>query len=229
MPTAVKIADRVYNIPLIEELTIKDVLALRKLDSSSHAALLRWAFGCDPVLDNSKLTERQLTNVFALIDGLIADVSAWFKSDERIAVPKTIELLGLTVKFRPGLVNELPYWGTVRCKTVIQEELELQKTETPDFTDRIPEVLAHYLYALVTKNPYDEAKADDFIDVVMSLNMKLAIQAGNFFLLKQLPYFQSNKDSLATRLTVMSKRLGLRFLKSLATLTTWKRSAVEIY
>lgn len=218
MPITLSLCDNIYSIPTVDELTIADLLALRRIDYNKPVDVLRWGLGCEPVLHTSKLTEHQLGNVLRLIDALFNDVVTWMESDARLVVPKTLDVLGLQVKFSPGLVNQLPYWGTVRCRNAMEQEHAKQADKAGvDYTDRIPEILAHYLYSMVTRNAYDEDKADDFISVTQTLNFKIAIQAGNFFLLKQIPRYQTKRDCLATRLTVMSKKLRLRFSQSLRT------------
>ncbi|MDF3076138.1 MAG: hypothetical protein K0S09_27 [Sphingobacteriaceae bacterium] len=214
MPLSIEICKEFYVIPTFGELTIKHLIDLRRLDQSNPLAVLRWGLDREPQLTSKPRTDREVGNALTLISELIKEVYEWMASDERVRVPKDIDVMGLVIPLNPGLLQRLPYWGTVRCKEAMQAVISTTKEGEYDFTDKIPEIIAHYLYSEVTRSKYNEDKADELISIVEKLPMTTCIQLGNFFLLKQTQLFLSNKSYWLTKLTLMKKRLALKFSRS---------------
>lgn len=224
MPNRVMINGIGYEVPAgIDEVNIGSFIRLRNLKEQDYISLLNWAI---PNLDLSMLTtnnqkvERELTHTLTLVNALINEISDFMQSPERIKVPESVTLEGLEIKLVPGLLTSLPYWPYVQVKAIIQQEA---KKDIFDPTDRIPEVLAHYLYSSVTRNKYNEEKAEEFIELVNLLPMTEAIQAGNFFFLRFRGLYLSRMNSFLTSLSLVRLRLRSKFLKSTAILTRLKR------
>lgn len=224
MPNRVLINGIGYEVPAgIEEVNIGNFIKLRNLKDPDYITLLNWAI---PALDlgmlttNNQKVERELTHTLALVNALIQEISDFMQSPERIKVPASIMLEGLEIALVPGLLTSLPYWPYIQVKTIIQHEA---KKEFFDPTDRIPEVLAHYLYSSVTRNKYNEEKAEEFIELVNLLPMTEAIQAGNFFFLRFRSLYLSRTNNFLTSLNLVKLRLRSKFLKSTVILTHLKR------
>ena len=202
----VKINDVNYDVPQsIEDVTIGNFIKFRNTPHTDELQVLYWAIGAKPIFRHTDTIEAELSNVFALFNPVKDEIYAFLKSVDKMKVPDTIEVLGVTVNIKQGLLNDLPYWPYVVTKNIVLQE---GKKDPFDPTDRMPEVLAHYLYSVVTKSPYDEAKANDFIEVANDINMVPAIQLANFFLLRHSDLFPLSKKSLAETLKKISKRQG---------------------
>lgn len=230
MPNRVSINSIAYDIPSgIEEITIRQLISLRNLPDKDYITILNWAV---PALDmamlttNTKQTERELTGALTLVNALLNEIFTFMQSPEKIEVPKSVTLLGLVIELKPGLLTSLPYWPYVQVKTIIQQEA---KKEPFDPTDRIPEVLAHYLYSSVTKSKYNEEKAEAFIEVINEMPMIEAIQVGNFFFLKFRNLYLSRTSNFLTSLNLWRLRLAWKFSRSMAILIPSKRFRAVIF
>lgn len=210
---AVLLNNTPYNIPeSINEVTIGRFIQFRHLDHDNPLEVLEWGIGASPVLTHNKQTENEVANCLTLIDNVANEIWRFMNSDERVRVPKTVNVLGLDIDLKADLLHSLPYWATVKCKELASAHT---KGGVFDPTDAIPAVVGHYLYSLVTKHKYDEKRADEFAnDVVMEMPMVEAIQLGNFFLLRQMRSWSNTTTYLANRLILWRKRLGLRYSKS---------------
>lgn len=218
MPYQVSIQNQTVEIPAsLDEVTIGGLINLRHVNPDSPIEILDWGTSKRLTLTDSLATQRQVANSLALIDGTIKKITDWMQTDERLRTPEKITLMGLDINIKPELLQSLPYWGSVMCKNIVKEQHEICKKKGIEFdaTDRIPEIIAHYLYEKVTKSKYDEKKANEFAkDVISKMGMVEAVQLGNFFLLKQTRYFLGKRKRWLTSLMLMNKRLGLKFSRS---------------
>jgi hypothetical protein len=215
MPNRVMINGTGYEVPAgIEEISIRKFIELRNLAERDYISLIKWAI---PDLDLDMLTtknervERELSATIALVNQVLNEIHYFMISADRIKIPESVTLEGLEIKLVPGLLTSLPYWPYVQVKTIIQQEA---KKEVFDPTDRIPEVLAHYLYSTVTRSKYNEEKAEAFIELVDLLPMTEAIQVGNFFFLRFRNLYLSRTSNFLTSLNLLRLRLRSKFLKS---------------
>lgn len=208
MPITIKISGEIFHIPLFSELTIKHLIDLRKISSVKPLELMIWAFGKEPELNDSKTSKTEVTNAINLIHNLIEEITAWLESGECLLAPESVEIMGVKVVIKPDMIYNLPWWGSERTRSVISQ------VKDNDYTDFIPEVIAHYLYSIVTKSNYDEDKADDFIDIINEMKLTEAVRLGNFFLLKQLKYSRRSKRFWLTILMKMKYKLALMFSRS---------------
>lgn len=186
----IKIDGQVFDrIPAsIDDVSIGRFVRFRNFDHKNDYQMLCWAL--DSQTTNFKHTqevENQLAKVFQLIEPVRKEIYAFMKDQSKFDVPDSIDVMGYDVKLKKGLLNDLPYWPYVVTKKIILDE-KSRSTSENDYksllTDRIPEIIAHYLYSEVTKSPYSEAKAGEFVEIVNDLPMKQCIQLGNFFLQK---------------------------------------------
>lgn len=178
----IKINDIKYLIPSeLDEVTLAKFLALRQIDIHSTLDVLYWGLGSEPVFKETDTVEKEIGVAFDLLRQIIEQIYTFTESKIKDNVPDSIEVMGVTVELRKGLLNDLPYWPYVVTKFILSEELK----KTPfDPTDRYPEILAHYLYSAIVKGPYDETKASEFVEVVNEISFTAAIPLGNFFLRK---------------------------------------------
>lgn len=192
------------NVPSsIDDVTIGRFIKFRDVIKTNPLELIYWAIDCKPAFTHTDTVEKELAGLLSLIDPVSKAIFAFIKANDTIDPPETIEVLGCEVKIKKGLLNDLPYWPYVVTKNIIIQEA---KKEPFDPTDRIPEVLAHYLYSIVTKSEYSEAKANEFVEVVNDIAMVPAIKLGNFFLWKHRDLFPLNKQSLSQRLKMITKK-----------------------
>lgn len=189
----------------IEDVTIGRFVKFRNFPHNDPLEMIYWALDAKPVFTHTDTIEKELENLLTLVDPVKKAIYAYLKNDDKMNTPNEIEVMGVKVKLKKGLLNDLPYWPYVVTKNIIMQE---RVKETFDPTDRVPEVLAHYLYAEVTKSEYSEAKAGEFVEVVNEIAMVPAIQLGNFFLMKHSDLFPLNKANLSAKLKTILKRLG---------------------
>lgn len=214
MPT-IQINEEACVIPeKLSDISIARLIKLRAIDLNNPLEVFEWGIGRSIALSDSKKTERQVSNTLGLIYNIISDIHVFMASDERFRIPETVEVLGLTVKIKPGIASRLPYWASAQCRAIIKQEHDRAERLNIDFdpTDRFPEIIGHYLYSEVARAAYDEKKADEFCtEVISEMPMTQAVQLGNFFLLNQKRYLLSKPYSFLLSLTLMRKRLALRF------------------
>ena len=178
-----KINDQSYQIPdNRNEVTLSRFLELRNTNISDTLSVIYWGIDAKPEFKESATIENELGVAFSLTKTLIESIYDFTESKLKNEVPDQIEVMGVTVELRKGLLNDLPYWPYVVTKYILAEELK----KTPfDPTARYPEILAHYLYSSIVKTPYDENKASEFVEVINDIPFTEALQLGNFFLRKQ--------------------------------------------
>jgi hypothetical protein len=190
---SLKINNRIFDtVPAsIEDVSIGRFIQLRNTELTNPLAVLHWALGEKVEFKYTKATESQIANIFSLVNPVIAEVYGFMQTKAKKDVPSSIGVLGRDIKLKKGLLNDLPYWPYVVAKSIIKEEAA---KEVFDPTDRIPQLLAHYLYSEVTKRPYDEAAAEEFVEIINDLPMVQCIQLGGFFLRKLPGLLPSNKQ-----------------------------------
>lgn len=210
---SVQINGNSYQIPQsIDEVSIGRFIKWRNMNHDSPLEVLEWGCGQDVNLLNGKDTEQEVAGVLGMIDDVSMEIVRFMQSDYRVKIPKMVTLMGMDIAVTKEMLHSLPYWGAVKCKQIAKEET---KGDVFEPTDRIPEIIGHYLYALVTKSKYDENKAQEFSkDIISEMPMIEAIQLGNFFLLKQMRFFLDIRSYLASSLILMRKRLALRFSRN---------------
>lgn len=182
----VKVQGKSFDIPQsIEDISLGRFLDWRQTEQGNHLHYIQWLLNTKEHFKDSDTIANELSNCMSIANNVVPDMIDFIASKERTAVPEVLTVLGFDITFKKGLVNDLPYWPYEVCKTILNKEL---KKEQPDETALLPRVLAHYLYTSISKEQYDEAKAETFVDIVNTIPMKEAIQAGFFF-------FQKLRDS----------------------------------
>lgn len=202
----IKINGISYAIPVtIEDVTIGKFIELRSIERTD-LNVIHWAIGANPIFKETKTINNELSNVIALTNKVVIDIIDFMSSDKVLNVPKSIDVMGYDVQLKNGLLDSLPYWPYEVVKTIIANE---GKKETFDPTDQYPRIIGHYLYEAVTKNPYDESKAEEFInDVAVNVSMTQAIQLGNFFLHKFKSILSKKQQNLIRKPRMTTLRLA---------------------
>lgn len=225
---AFTINKKAYSIPeKAAELSLGQLIELQN-PNNNELEILRILLGETITVTcandkEEKEIQRTLRGVYTLVELLKEDIDIVVSSGLLLAAPKTINVLGVELKLNDAFVRSLPYWGYVHTKQAIQQRVKLGKDEKFDATDLIPGILSHNLYSLITKSPYNEAKAEEFIDVINDLNFIEAIQLGNFFLLQQKSLWVSRGKRWRILLNKMRATLALRYLKGMERLMSSKR------
>lgn len=201
----IKINGEMYAIPgSVDEVTIGQFVNLRSIEIND-LNIIHWAIGSKPVFKETKTINNELANAIALTNQLVIDVFSFIKSDRVMNVPKSVNVMGYEIQLKDGLLESLPYWPYEVVKTIIQNE---SKKEVFDPTDEYPRIIGHYLYEAVTKNPYDETKAEEFIkDIAVNVSMVEAIQLGNFFLHKFKSCLSKKQQSLIRKPRMTTSKL----------------------
>lgn len=195
-----------YDVPAsLDDVSISRFIKFRNFDQKNPLLMLQWAINAKPHLIDTPEIEKEISNVFTLIQPVIDDIYAFMKSPEKGKTPDSVNVLGYDVKLKDGLLNDLPYWPYVVTKEIIRQE---SKNEPFDPTDRFPEVVAHYLYSAVTRSDYDEQKANDFVSVINDVPMVPVIQLANFFLLKQQDLFPTKSETFTQKLMKTLRKRG---------------------
>lgn len=194
-----------YAIPVtIEDVTIGKFIELRSIERTD-LNIIHWAIGSKPMFKETKTINNELANVIALTNQVVIDIIEFMSSDKVLNVPKSIDVMGYEIQLKDGLLNSLPYWPCEVVRSIIASE---GKKETFDPTDQYPRIIGHYLYEAVTKNPYDETKAEEFInDVAVNVSMTDAIRLGNFFLYKFKDTLSKKQQSLIRKPRMTTLRL----------------------
>lgn len=195
----VKINGKNFEIPSeLSEVTIKRFLDLRLIAPDDTMELVYWGIGQRINFEHKDNTVVEMGAALGLIDLIRSEIAAFVNNIENIVIPKSITIMGLEVKLIDGLLNELPYWPYVVAKKLLTDET---KAVTPDHTKHIGRIVGHYLYSSITKEVYNEAKADRFADEMADeMPMVETIQLGNFFLLKHIDLLPSKKKNLFRKL-----------------------------
>lgn len=215
-----------YFIPSsASELTLGQFVAINKLEPDDELGLLTILMGETPVINvqndrDAKNIGIELQNAYTLIDMLTKDLSNCISSGVLLVPPKRFDVIGMEVVVKEDLMRSLPYWGFVHTREVILSKQG--KNETFNATGDIAGILAHNLYALVTKNAYNEAKAEEFIEVILQCNFIQCMQLGNFFLIQQKRLWTSRRKRWIMRLNLWRLKLVSRFSASTARPTPWK-------
>jgi hypothetical protein len=221
-----------YDIPTVaNEVTLKQFMAWRELQNDDELGFLTVLLGRVPTINitDAKSVQRfdkELNNLYKLIDILKSDIASVFESGRNLLTPKTVELLGLQIPIKE--LNTLPWFAFQHAKSIILNRSQAGQNEKFDGTDDIPELLAHCLYELVTKEPYNEAKAEDFKSVILEMNFVEALQAGNFFLLQQRGLWTTKRKRWGISLRIMKWRLVSKFLTRMGPSMYSKRLATEM-
>lgn len=204
-----------YKIPsLASELTLGQFIAIRALKPDDELGMLSALMG-EPVTPNIQTEaeikdfEIELSRVFKLVEQFEADLSKCLQSGILLVTPKRIEIEGLDIPIVENFVRSLPYWGFVHTREVIMSKQG--KNREFDATDDIAGILAHNLYSLVTKSAYNEAKAEEFKDVMYGVSFIHAMQLGNFFLIQQKRLWTSRRKRWIMRLNLWRLRLVYLF------------------
>lgn len=221
------INNKAYKIPSdSSELTLGQFIDVQNADS--ELSLLTALLGevpvtsCEKKSDFDKL-ERELQGVYKLIDLLKTDVQNVAESGLLLLRPKSVNIMGLSIPVKENFVNTLPYWGYIHTKQAILNRVKLGDNEQFNATDLIPDILAHNMYSLVTKSPYNEAKADEFIEVIKEMKFIEAMQLGNFFLLQQKKLWSTSQKRWRIYLNLWRAKLVSKFLISTGRLIHSKR------
>lgn len=217
---------KAYFIPsAASELTLGQFVNIKALEPDDELGLLTILMGEEPQANvtnerDAKQLGKQLQNTYALIDMLAKDLQHCLSSGVLLVVPKRFEVLGLTIEVKEDLMRSLPYWGYVHTREVILSKQGMN--EEFDATNDIAEIIAHNLYCLVTKNAYNEAKAEEFKEVILQCNFIQCMQLGNFFLIQQKRLWTSRRKRWIMRLNLWRLKLVSKFSANTERPTPWK-------
>jgi hypothetical protein len=177
----IKINNQTFDrIPsALDEVSFERFLKFLAIDQDNPIEKLQWALDCDPSLDNTPVIASQITKVFQMIQPVMDEMYWFSESYTDVDAPTSINLLGYNVHLQGGLLNELPYWAYVVAKHVLKEE---SKREVYNPLHRLPQVIAHYLYAAINKQSYDEVKAEDFAEIIRASPVEPCLHIGLFLL-----------------------------------------------
>ena len=221
-----------YAIPLsAEELTLGQYMAL--CEANNELDMLTALMGEVPTTSVSSQEEaeqfgRELEGCYKLIGLLQQDIDHTIDSGLLLVAPKMVTIMGLPIVVKENFVNTLPYWGYAHTKAAITNRAKLGKDENFNGTDLIPDIIAHNMYALVTKSPYNEAKAEDFVEVIKEMNWIEAMRLGNFFFLQQRKLWVSKRKRFTISLGLLKSKLVSMFLINTHRSTPLKRFHLEM-
>lgn len=231
MPYSIKIDKLNLDIPSsLDEFTIGQFIELRKLptdkDVSAEILSIFTKANIEEIrsIRYNKTNEIKVQEALQLCNHIAQEIKEFNKSIKKFEVPKTVIVLDHTIKIPDDLEKE-PYWPSRKVKEVMLKTIEAENNGKEfDFTDDIPEIIAHYLYKPWTGSDYDEYKADEFIVAINDMKFKEAISLGNFFILRWRKLFLKNSSLWRTNLHLIKLKLkskGLAFLETLRRLTPW--------
>lgn len=212
---ALTISNKKLNlIESCDELTLGQFLKLRNgnLDTIGKLSLL---CNVDPKeIEDVKYSEKvskQFAHAVALTEILNRDMEDFFKSDRKFYTPKEVKVLDKTIKIPKDLEKE-PFWPSRKVKEILQEVVKATgKGHDFDPTDRMAEVIAHYLYVPFTQMKYNEYRADEFKEAIYDLPLTVAVPLSNFFFLKWKRLYLTRTGSFLTSLLHLKKRLVFKF------------------
>lgn len=213
---------KAYTIPAdVSELTLGQFIDISNLQPDDELGLLTALMKESPVINvtdskEAKQVDRELNNVYALIELFKERLHHCLNSGELLHPPKRIDMLGLDIEIKKNFVRSLPYWGFVHTRQVIQKNIKSGKNEQFNATQDIAGILAHNLYCLATKSPYNEKSAEEFIEVVRECSFVQAMQLGNFFLIQQKRLWTSRRKRWIMNLNLWRLRLVSMFLTNTA-------------
>jgi hypothetical protein len=165
----------------LQEVSIGRFIKLRNTDPYSITQVIRWAVDCDINFPSATEVEKKYGGILKLVDPVLKQIQEFMNSEEKDSMPDVLDVLGHKVKITTEFLNSIPPWSYLFSKRFMNTEA----TKVPfDPTDRVPEVLAHYLFSEITQTQYDETKADVLIYAINQMEMKPCIQFGSFFLRK---------------------------------------------
>ncbi len=204
----------------VSELTLGQFVKLRgeRLDLLERLAILcnLSSAGLSSLRYSSK-TEKELRDAIVLTDILNRDIKKFFESDLRFKTPKEVTIMGKTIKVPQDLEKE-PLWPSRKVKEIIQEQvIATGKGEDFDPTDKMADVIAHYLYVPFTGMKYNEFRADEFKEAIYDLPITVAVPLSNFFFLQWKSLYLTRTSSWLTSLVIWKKRLVLRFSRTTGT------------
>ncbi|MDX3913748.1 MAG: hypothetical protein QHC79_09430 [Pseudosphingobacterium sp.] len=227
MSIQTKIGNVTLNIPTdVSEITLGQFLDLRNWERDHNEPLgafevIEVLTGREqPELRSIKYTKKkakQLQDVMALTNLLNASIQKFNTSPAKVAIPKSVSILGSEVKVSKEL-EALPFWPTRIVKDLIisKKKEDPQYSEVNDF-DRI---IAHFLYAAYTGSKYNETRAEEFAEIVKSeLKFVEGIQLGNFFLGKLSKWLMPKPKYWLLTIQLKKYRLVYRISKFLGTST----------
>ncbi len=218
----INISSKRLTIPEnVSEITLGQFIRLR--DSSEIDNLERLSIICNTSkkdlasLEWSSKAYKQLNDAIALTTHLNQSIEELFNTDQKLITPNSVIILGKVIKI-PKDLEKQPFWPSRKVKEILQEQVEATgKGEAFDPTDKIADVLAHYLYVPFTELTYNEYRAEEFKEAVYDLPLSQAVALANFFFLQWKPLYLTKTNSLLTSLLIWKKRLVLkcsRFMKT---------------
>lgn len=227
MAITTKIAHVQLTIPIdVSEITLGQVLDIRNWDREHENPL--GAIELIEILTNQKQPElhrltykkkvaKQLQDVIALTNMLHESITSFNTSPVKVVVPRSVSILGIEVKVNKDL-KSLPFWPTRIVKDLI--ESRKKEDEKYDEVSDYDKIIAHFLYTAYTGSKYNEARADEFVEVVRSeLKLVEGIQLGNFFLAKLSKWLMPRHKYWLLQLQLKRFRLAYRISKFLGTST----------
>lgn len=156
--------------------------------------------------------DKEIKGVFRLVELLSQSITNTIASGILLVAPAEVQIIGLPISIKSDAVETGAFWGKVHTQQVILKRVEQTgKDEKFDATDLIPNMLAHNLYTVVTKSPYNEAKADEFEEVVLEMNWIEAFQLANFFLIQHKKLWTSRRLRWRMRWNLLRLRLASKY------------------
>ncbi len=176
----------------MDDITISRFIKFRKIDKLNLKEVLVWALDSDLDIQKNPGVYNEYDNVLKLIFSVVKEMQEFMATDEKHKLTTTLDVLGHEIAINPDFLNNTPPW----CNNFAMKVLSVEMLkETFDPTDCIPEVIAHFLYSEVTKSPYNEEKANDFVSVIEELPMAPCLQFGTFYLRKLIGLYHANMQN----------------------------------
>jgi len=180
---AVNIQGKNFFLPTsIEEISLGRFLEFRKINPANNLQLMQWVLNSKHNFTDTDTIADEIAKCLTIAEPAIKEMYDFIQSGKNHDIPTEVNVLGEVIKFKASFINEMPYWPYEVVKMLIQKEIE--KGDKGDQTELIPQVLSHYFYSIISKSPYDEDKASEFVDIINDIPMVEAIQAANFFFRK---------------------------------------------
>lgn len=209
----VSLSKRTFYLPgSVSELTLGQFLDLRNPENADIVSRLAILLKIDvaEITDISYTTkqQREVDNLCNLTEVINQSLKDYFATDESIRKLKTVTILGET--YRVPNAERAAYWPSRKVKEIIQEQIEKTGKSEFDATDRMDEIIAHYMYSEVTGKPYNEIEADNFRHVIRDMALVEAVPLANFFILRWLTCWTTRRKSWFIKLAIWKRRLGLK-------------------
>ena len=212
-----KIASKKFTIPqFAHELTLGQFVKLRE---KGLTVMEQLAIYCNVSADEltfnySDKANAQLRDAFVMAALLNEDIKKYGSSAEKFITPKEVVILGKTIKIPQDLEKE-PFWPSRKVKEILEEQIKATgMNEDFDSTDKMADVLAHYLYVPFTGMKYNEYRAEEFKEAIYDLPLTVAVPLSNFFFLQWKRLYLTKPRLFLVNFRLWRKKLAWKFSKT---------------